>query len=176
MPAIPTEATHITKNIFYKGHPISVFWNNIPVADINTLGVYDLLCNDPIECFQSATFVTENKGENVLTGKEIRTNQAKYSLFLYEVPDVYRIQGKKGTEFRHIRGFSTSPKFYSPNYRKFDVPTDDDTRRTLLWNPKVKLDRKGEANLILYNNARDRGTVDISVRGLNRNGKIISKD
>ena len=176
MPAIPTEVTHITKNIFYKGHPISVFWNNIPVADINTLGVYDLLCNDPIECFQSATFVTENNRENVLTGKEIRTNQAKYSLFLYEVPDVYRIKGKKGTEFRHIRGFFTSPKFYSPNYRKFDVPTDDDTRRTLLWNPKVKTNGKGEANLILYYNARERGTVDISVRGINKNGNIISKD
>ena len=65
---------------------------------------------------------------------------------------------------------------YSPNYRKFGVPTDDDTRRTLLWNPKVKTDRKGEANLILYNNARDRGTIDISVRGINRNGKIMSKD
>ncbi len=51
-----------------------------------------------------------------------------------------------------MKGFSVPDEFYSPDYSKQPLPKDDH-RRTLYWNPNVKLDDSGRASVSFYNNS-----------------------
>ena len=110
---------------------------------------------------------------DALTGEEKRFGKNSYSIFVYEEPHAYRTQNGKGKEYRHLQGFTPKVKFYSPDYRKFDLPNENDHRRTLLWNPQVQLNEKGEAAIIFYSNSHQNQTIDISVRGITPEGKLI---
>ena len=56
----------------------------------------------------------------------------------------------------------------------FDLPSMNDTRRTLLCSPQIKTNDKGEATIILFTNARENETLDISVRGITEEGELIN--
>ena len=51
-----------------------------------------------------------------------------------------------------MKGFSVPDEFYSPDYSKQPLPKDDH-RRTLYWNPNVRLDENGCATISLFNNS-----------------------
>lgn len=51
-----------------------------------------------------------------------------------------------------MKGFSVPDEFYSPDYSNSPLPAAD-YRRTLYWNPSVKLDETGRASITLYNNS-----------------------
>ena len=60
-----------------------------------------------------------------------------------------------------LQGFTEPAQFYSPDYSKQKLPEGQkDYRRTLYWNPDLKLDEKGEATITFYNNCR---TTHLSV-------------
>ena len=55
----------------------------------------------------------------------------------------------------YLSGFALPAEFYSPDYSKQKLPEEKkDYRRTLYWNPNLKLDGKGEATVTFYNNSR----------------------
>lgn len=51
-----------------------------------------------------------------------------------------------------MKGFSVPDEYYSPDYSKHSLPKAD-YRRTLYWNPNVKLDSQGQAKITFYNNS-----------------------
>lgn len=51
-----------------------------------------------------------------------------------------------------MKGFSVPDEFYSPDYSRQALPKEDH-RRTLYWNPTVKLDENGRATVSFYNNS-----------------------
>lgn len=54
-----------------------------------------------------------------------------------------------------LPGFSETASFYSPDYSKQHPDGNTkDYRRTLYWNPSLKLDENGKASLTIYNNGR----------------------
>lgn len=58
-------------------------------------------------------------------------------------------------------GFTEPAQFYSPDYSKHRLPEGQkDYRRTLYWNPNLKLDKNGEATVTFYNNS---STTHLSV-------------
>ena len=59
-----------------------------------------------------------------------------------------------------LPGFASPAEFYSPDYSKQTPPELTDYRRTLYWNPELKLDENGEATITFYNNSR---TTHLSV-------------
>ena len=69
-------------------------------------------------------------------------------------------------------GFTPQPKFYSPNYRGLDLPSAADLRRTLHWSPRLVTDAAGEAHVTLFGNARPALRIDVSVRGLDAEGRV----
>ena len=71
-----------------------------------------------------------------------------------------------------LPGFSYPEDFYSPDYSKQTPPEPTDYRRTLYWNPELKLDEKGEARITFYNNCR---TTHLSVEaeGQTSNGTLL---
>lgn len=131
--------------------------------------------------FDYVTIVRSELFEDNLSGTYKRRNRGKDAdnkdlsdyIYFYERPDEFRTRHEKGYEYRNIQGFTPPIKFYSPNYRKFDLPTKADTRRTLLWTPQVMTNEKGEATLIFFTNSRENGTLDISIRGITKEGHLI---
>ena len=56
--------------------------------------------------------------------------------------------------FMHFTGYSRSKEFYSVDYSNKSLPSSDDYRRTLYWNPGVKTDESGKVKIEFYNNSR----------------------
>ena len=85
------------------------------------------------------------------------------------VPDYLATSSMRYTA---IQGYSESKKFYSPDYGKMK-PQEKDYRRTLLWEPTVKIEN-GEAMIELYNSSTCKNII-VEVEG--RDGStILSND
>lgn len=131
--------------------------------------------------FDYVTIVRSELFEDNLSGTYKRRNRGKDAdnkdlsdyIYFYERSDEFRTRNEKGCEYRNIQGFTPPIRFYSPNYRKFDLPTKADTRRTLLWAPQIMTNEKGEATLIFFTNSRESETLDISIRGITADGQFI---
>jgi hypothetical protein len=67
-----------------------------------------------------------------------------------------------------LKGFSVPDEFYSPDYSGQALPQAD-YRRTLYWNPNVKLDANGQATISLYNNSSS-SLLQISAEGWTAEG------
>lgn len=73
----------------------------------------------------------------------------------------------------YLNGFAYPAEFYSPDYSKGKLPeTPTDYRRTLYWNPHLKLDENGEASIRFYNCCRPtRPSVD--AQGQTQEGALL---
>lgn len=67
-----------------------------------------------------------------------------------------------------MKGFSIPDEFYSPDYSKQPFPKED-YRRTLYWNPNVRLDADGRATINLYNNS-SASILQVSAEGWTPDG------
>jgi len=77
-----------------------------------------------------------------------------------------------GMKSAMITGYSLIRKFYSPQYEVQSVPSDKkDFRSTLYWNPIVRTDATGVANVAFYNSDQT-GEVQIVVEGITSDGKL----
>ena len=85
------------------------------------------------------------------------SNEPKTKLVQYPFPD-----GSRRLTYRDRRyvipGFAYPAQFYSPDYSKTELPLKgdggSDYRRTLYWNPNLKLNDEGEAEVRFFNNSR----------------------
>ncbi len=72
-----------------------------------------------------------------------------------------------------LDGYSASADFYHPDYSKHKLPEGQkDFRRTLYWNPDVKLDANGEAGITFYNNSHQT-TLSIEAEGQAADGTLL---
>ncbi len=84
--------------------------------------------------------------------------------------------GKRPTyRDRHyvLHGFDVSEEFYSPCYRERPLPSLQDYRRTLYWNPNLELDENGHADVTLWNNSLST-SITVSAEGITPAGKILT--
>ena len=102
-------------------------------------------------------------------------NAPKTKLVMYPFPDGSRYMTYRDRRYV-LDGFAYPAEFYSPDYSKQELPKDGaggtDYRRTLYWNPNVKLDENGEAEVKFYNNCR---TTQLSVEaeGQSSDGTLL---
>ncbi len=172
-----------SKNTIYLGknsQEMRIVYNNRVLNENTAAGTpaplndfSDFITNSPAEEISSVALVDDGLAEDALTGKTVDNSRARYSLYIYEIPDDYRYRSQKGIERRRVQGFTQHTAFYSPNYRSFDLPTDSDRRRTLLWKPSVKTDENGRADVIFFTNAREAQRLGITARGITPNGLTI---
>ena len=94
------------------------------------------------------------------------------------VVDVRRFsdQGKRVTyrDRRYIlHGFAFQEDFYHPDYQR-NPPAEGqkDYRRTLYWNPELKLDASGRAHVHLFNNSQPT-TIAIDAAGQTSEGALL---
>ena len=71
-----------------------------------------------------------------------------------------------------VSGYNTCEDFYRPHYEQRPLPAHADHRRTLYWNPDLKLDGNGEAEITLWGNSRDCEPA-VSIEGVCDEGGII---
>ena len=69
-----------------------------------------------------------------------------------------------------MTGYSVCKDFYHPDYSRRPLPSATDYRRTLYWNPDVKFDAQGEAQLRFYNNGK-RTALSIDAEGITQTGQ-----
>ena len=72
-----------------------------------------------------------------------------------------------------LYGYSACYDFYQPDYSKKPLPETKDYRRTLYWNPNLKLDGKGHADLQFYNNSQ-KTQITVSAEGLSKDGTPLT--
>ena len=73
-----------------------------------------------------------------------------------------------------LQGFTYPDEYYHVDYSHRRPSADEakDYRRTLYWNPDLKLDKNGRAEVTLYNNGRHT-TVETSVAGQTSDGTLL---
>jgi len=74
-----------------------------------------------------------------------------------------------------VQGFNYPDEFYSPDYSKRALPADGakDRRRTLYWNPDLKLDENGHATVTLYNCGRT-ASISATAEGMTEEGGMLT--
>lgn len=71
-----------------------------------------------------------------------------------------------------ILGYSVTRKFYAPEYENRDLPAErKDFRSTLYWNPVVRTDSTGVAQVSFYN-SDEPGNMQVVVEGVTADGKL----
>ena len=108
------------------------------------------------------------EGSNLYYG----ANEPKTKLVMYPFPDGSRYMTYRDRRYV-LDGFAYPAEFYSPDYSNMEPPKEaTDYRRTLYWNPNVKLDENGEAEIKFYNNCR---TTQLSVEaeGQSSDGTLL---
>lgn len=73
--------------------------------------------------------------------------------------------------FYVLRGYALCEDFYHPNYSQKPLEGFQDYRRTLFWDPDVKLDDKGEAQIHLFNNGK-KTQIAVSAEGMSNQGVL----
>lgn len=77
----------------------------------------------------------------------------------------------KGIRRTYFQGFNTPSTFQMEDYSV--LPPMADFRRTIYWNPNVKTDATGKANVEFYNNSVC-NEMFINVEGMSEDGKFVS--
>lgn len=80
----------------------------------------------------------------------------------------------KNTRQTTFDGYSPVMEYYAPQYPDGPIQGDADYRRTLYWNPDVKVSN-GRAEVEFYNNSYTK-SLHISAEGITRNGEFIVYD
>jgi hypothetical protein len=144
----------------YRSKPLMIYLDGIP-AD------YDLLKTFPAEAF--------DKIELVRMGIFAGINSDSGILFFYTKRGEKFINmptDKVGMKSAKIIGYSPIRKFYSPRYETTKQPTVlNDYRNTIYWNPIVRTDSTGVAQVSFFN-SDETGNVQIVVEGITADGKL----
>ncbi|MCM1311277.1 MAG: hypothetical protein NC206_02630 [Bacteroides sp.] len=76
----------------------------------------------------------------------------------------------KGQRRTHFQGFNIPAAFRMEDYSV--LPSADDFRRTIYWNPDVRTDKDGKATVEFYNNSRCK-QMYVSAEGVTKDGQFV---
>lgn len=161
-----------TAELLFRNRKTAIYLNNKPLSEVDRMGIWEA---PPVYWVKSLAIVKDGMATDALTGERENVSKSRYTMYLYETPDAYRYKPAKGVERRSIQGFTPHTAFYAPDYRLTDLPNAADRRRTLMWVPTLRPNAQGEAHVLLYTNAHDNVRLDISVRGLTPDGRIVEQ-
>ena len=100
-------------------------------------------------------------------------NMPETQIAVYPFPDDSRRAFYRDRRYK-MEGFSYANEFYHPNYSKRRMDEHPkDYRRTLYWNPFLRLDNNGKATIHFYNNS-SRHPISIDAQGFGQDGTPLS--
>ncbi len=158
--------------------PSSLPGYEIDIADVKSIIVYDspqsyMANEEVIKCFDISDirYVQEPQKELEhffpagMYVVEIHLNSGRKR----------RVAWNKNTRQTTFDGYSPQMDFYAPEYPDGPIEGDADYRRTIYWNPDVKTDERGGAEVEFYNNGYSR-SLSVSVEGMTVSGVAISQE
>ncbi|MDP4270878.1 MAG: hypothetical protein Q8909_12235, partial [Bacteroidota bacterium] len=154
----------------YKGKDVIFCINNISYA---TNDKRDHMINsEDIGLFYSNEIETltidETEGTSLVyhgvTGHEV-------VIFIYTYKDLHLRNSLLGIRQTKFSGYAYIKEFFQPNYEKALLPDEKDYRRTLYWNPDVKTDANGKANISFFNNGSCKA-MNVSAETVTERGVI----
>ena len=99
------------------------------------------------------------------------SNQPSVEVSLHRYPDWSRRVTYRDRRYI-LHGFAYQEDFYHPDYSKQRPTQPTDYRRTLYWNPELKLDDKGHATIHFWNNSRHT-TLEVEAQGQASDGTLL---
>ena len=145
------------------GMPVETF--NIPSG---TKEKYNLLKNLG-KVYIYTDYSPRREGNSLYDGEDIPI--VTVDLHLIDQLDSHRATSR---DRRYVLpGYSAPEEFYQPDYSNKPLPSTKDYRRTLYWNPDLKLDNSGKAEFRFYGNGKQ---THLSVRaeGLAGDGTLLT--
>ena len=100
------------------------------------------------------------------------SNQPLVIVDLRKLPDEM-VRTTYRDRYYRLPGFTMPFEFYQPSYAGKTLPERKDYRRTLYWNPDVRLDESGTARITFYNNGKST-RMGISAEGMASDGTLQS--
>ena len=99
-------------------------------------------------------------------------DQPSVDISLHKYPDNSRRVTYRDRRYI-LHGFAYQEDFYHPDYKRNPPKAGQkDHRRTLYWNPDLKLDENGEAHVTLFNNSR-RTQIKVEANGMTSEGGFL---
>jgi hypothetical protein len=147
-------------SFYYRGSPATAYLDGFPVD-------YMLLSTYPASSFDKIELLKMNPlGGWMRGGGAIHFYTKRGEKFVNYPTDAVGMKSAK------IFGYSVIRKFYAPQYES-QIPPDrkTDFRGTLFWDPILRTDSTGVANVSFYNSDQT-GDVDIVVEGVTADGKL----
>ena len=147
-------------------------WSTSNTAAYSRTGLDDLTrALDYLRSLRSVELITDYaprmEGSRRYLGSNQPTVDVSYKSFTTGNRPTYRD--------RHyvLHGYDVSEVFYSPCYRQRPLPSLEDYRRTLYWNPNLELDENGHADVVLWNNSFST-SITVSAEGMTPTGKVLT--
>jgi len=146
-------------NIRHESHPATYFMSHQQIEEYNHLSRLDKI-------YIYTDYSPRREGDKSFE----QSNQPTVDIDLRLIPDNAE-QTYYRDRFYVLQGYAVCEDFYSPNYSTKPLEGFTDYRRTLYWNPDVKLDEQGKANLHLFNNSKKTQIV-VSAEGMSDKGLL----
>lgn len=150
----------------YKGRAVTFVVNNILAEADHTL-VLDEMVPEQLELVT----IDETYGTACVYAPDDHDCEDKVTIFLYTNPGNQIRRAPRGIRQTKLEGYARVKEFYAPDYSKGVLPGETDYRRTLYWNPNVKTDSLGKAEVHFYNNTAGR-RFNISAETVTTDGKV----
>jgi hypothetical protein len=83
---------------------------------------------------------------------------------------------EQGVRRTKLQGYSYVSEFYIPDYKNNTLPEKKDFRRTLYWNPDVKTDSNGKAQVSFYNNSTCKQIITSAETVTKEGEAVVVKD
>lgn len=153
--------------------PSSLPGFDVDIKDVKSIIVYD----SPYSYMGNVEIIYEFGAEFI---KKVQEPLPSFPAGLYVVEiHLYpgrksRVAWNKNTRQTSFDGYSSQMDFYAPEYPDGPIEGDADYRRTIYWNPDVKTDERGGAEVEFYNNGYSR-SLSVSVEGMTDSGVTISQ-
>ena len=161
-----------------EGNNNSTSPSNLPGFDIDIADVKSLIVYDSPHSYISNEGVLRDFGTELIT--EVQKPKSPFPSGMYVVEIILhpgrksRIAWNKNTRQTTFDGYSPKVEYYHPQYPNGPIQGDADYRRTLYWNPEVKISN-GRAEVEFYNNSYTK-SLHISAEGFTRSGDFIVYD
>ena len=145
---------------------------NMPVETFNVTAnereKYNLLKNLG-KVYVYSDYSPRREGNSLYDGEDIPS----VTVSLHLIDNVGTLRDTSRDRRYILPGFSAPEEFYQPDYSNKPLPEVKDYRRTLYWNPDLKLDDSGKAEFRFYGNGKQ---THLSVRaeGLASDGTLLT--
>lgn len=139
--------------------PIAFFLNEVPV------NLFEISSVNPSD----VALIKVNRSANLLMNSGSMYSGAEGSILIYTKKNSG--SGRFSFDEASLTGYSLPIPFLQPNYAIVSQRINEDRRTTLFWDPQVKWNKDGTADILFYNN--DYATkFKIVVQGVDAKGKL----